>query len=172
MFPGAKPRRLRAARQRGLELLDRRDQLRSTEVGRQQLSSAEAHGAQDQGAVVLRTREHHQRARLGQGLDRGERGVCRLVEIRKQGLVVDVRGPGEWETSHIEGALHLPLPRLQRELERVPRDRELVLVCKSGYRSSSAASVLARLGFDEVSDLVGGMDAWEGRDPETESCGA
>jgi glyoxylase-like metal-dependent hydrolase (beta-lactamase superfamily II)/rhodanese-related sulfurtransferase len=74
--------------------------------------------------------------------------------------VLDVRTNVEWTVGHIDGAVHLPLNRLQRELERVPRGAELVVVCAGGYRSSIAASLLRRAGFDEVTDLAGGMGAW------------
>jgi len=73
-----------------------------------------------------------------------------------------VRTPGEREQSRIDGSLHVPLNRLPRSLERIPRDRELVLVCKGGYRSSTAASLLRRAGYERVQDLQGGMDAWLG----------
>ena len=78
-------------------------------------------------------------------------------------LVVDVRGPGEWDAGHIDGAQHVPLQRFPSELETIPTDRDLVLVCKSGYRSSTAASLL--LGrARSVTDLRGGMDAFTGQE--------
>jgi rhodanese-related sulfurtransferase len=75
-------------------------------------------------------------------------------------LVVDVRTDTEWKGGHIEDALHIVLDDLEEELERVPRDRELVVTCRSGYRSSTAASLLQRAGHERVTDLAGGMDAW------------
>ncbi len=75
-------------------------------------------------------------------------------------LVVDVRTPGERELGGIPGSLHVPLNRLLRSLGEIPRDRALVLVCKGGYRSASAASLLRLHGFENVGDLEGGMDAW------------
>jgi len=74
--------------------------------------------------------------------------------------VVDVRTNGEWNAGHIEGALHIVLDDLSKNLAHVPKDRELVMVCKSGYRSSIAASLLRAAGFERVTDLAGGMDAW------------
>ena len=75
--------------------------------------------------------------------------------------VVDVRTASEWQAGHIDGALHVPLNTLEQHLARIPKSRELVVVCKSGYRSSIAASLLERAGLQRVTDLVGGMDAWE-----------
>ena len=77
-------------------------------------------------------------------------------------LVLDVRTNAEWSAGHIDGALHLVLDDLAKNVARVPRDRELVVVCKSGYRSSIAKSQLELAGFERVTDLVGGMDAWTG----------
>jgi len=76
-------------------------------------------------------------------------------------LVLDVRTPGEWESHRIEGALHVPLNVLERRIDRVPRDRPVVVACRGGYRSSIAKSLLARAGHSAVRDLVGGMDAWQ-----------
>jgi glyoxylase-like metal-dependent hydrolase (beta-lactamase superfamily II)/rhodanese-related sulfurtransferase len=75
--------------------------------------------------------------------------------------VVDVRTDAEWDAGHIADAMHLELDGLEQALARVPRDRELVVVCKGGYRSSIGASLLRRAGFERVSDLAGGMDAWD-----------
>ncbi len=75
-------------------------------------------------------------------------------------LVVDVRTPAEWESGHIDGALHVPLGQLPKSLSKIPGDRTLVCICKSGYRSSTAASLLEKAGHRSVMDVVGGMDAW------------
>jgi rhodanese-related sulfurtransferase len=75
-------------------------------------------------------------------------------------LVIDVRTDAEWNAGHIDGALHLVLDDLSKRLPALPRDRELVVVCRSGYRSSIGASLLQAAGFERVTDLAGGMDAW------------
>ncbi len=76
-------------------------------------------------------------------------------------VLIDVRNPGEWEQRRIDVAVNLPLSRLADRLGELPRDRPLVTYCGSGYRSAIAASLLQAHGFDEVSDLVGGLAAWE-----------
>jgi rhodanese-related sulfurtransferase len=60
-----------------------------------------------------------------------------------QPVVLDVRRDDEWEDSRVDGALHVPLHRLDREMDRVPRG-EVWVHCQSGYRASIAASLLAR----------------------------
>lgn len=76
-------------------------------------------------------------------------------------LVLDVRAPGERRGKYIEGSVHLPLNRLKRQLNDVPRDRNVVLQCAGGYRSAIAASILANHGQTQIADLVGGLAAWE-----------
>jgi rhodanese-related sulfurtransferase len=55
----------------------------------------------------------------------------------------------------------VPLNRLERQISQVPRDREIVVHCAAGYRSSIAMSVLKRHGFTRLSELTGGLVAWE-----------
>jgi glyoxylase-like metal-dependent hydrolase (beta-lactamase superfamily II)/rhodanese-related sulfurtransferase len=76
-------------------------------------------------------------------------------------VVLDVRAPAEWEQARIDGAVNVPLARLVEEAGGLSRERALVVYCSSGYRSAIAASVLQREGVGEVSDLVGGLGAWQ-----------
>ncbi|HEY3864441.1 MAG TPA: MBL fold metallo-hydrolase [Verrucomicrobiae bacterium] len=75
-------------------------------------------------------------------------------------LVLDVRTAGEWQNGHIEGARHIPLPALPRRMAEVPRDRSVAVICAGGYRSSIAASLLARAGWRRVANVMGGMSAY------------
>ena len=82
-------------------------------------------------------------------------------------IVIDVRGQGEWQTRSVEGNLNIPLQQLLRRLQEVPRDQPLVLYCKGAYRSAIAASILRREGIEDVTDLLGGFDAWDAAHPVT-----
>lgn len=75
-------------------------------------------------------------------------------------VVLDVRAQGEREAGHIDGSMHIPLPHLAKRAEEIPRDREVTVVCAGGYRSSIAVSLLLECGFTELTDVIGGMDAW------------
>ena len=75
--------------------------------------------------------------------------------------LVDVRAEREWAENRIPGSVNVPLSRLQQQLGELPRDRSIVVYCATGYRSSIAASLLLREGFDRTMDLVGGVAAWE-----------
>ena len=87
--------------------------------------------------------------------------LARALDGDAAPVVLDVRGPGEWDAGHIEGSVHIPLPELASRLNEVPAERELVVTCRSGYRSSIAASLLRARGFSAVTDLRGGFLAWD-----------
>ncbi len=80
--------------------------------------------------------------------------------------VLDVREPSERDAGAIPGSVGIPLGQLPGRLDELDRSQTVVVHCKSGYRSSIAASLLQRSGFREVGNLTGGFDAWraaEGR---------
>jgi rhodanese-related sulfurtransferase len=72
-----------------------------------------------------------------------------------------VRAPGERTQKRIEGSLHIPLTRLAERLSEIPAGRPVLVHCAGGYRSSIAASLLQRAGRSNVSELAGGITAWE-----------
>lgn len=77
--------------------------------------------------------------------------------------VVDVRGPGEFSSGHVPGAVLAPLDRLPgplEELDRLDRARPTAIVSAKGDRSSSAAHFLRQRGFQDVRNVAGGTDAW------------
>ena len=74
--------------------------------------------------------------------------------------LVDIRNPGEREQGTIPGAVPVPLAQLRVRLDQVPTGKPIVVHCAGGWRSSVAASLLRAQGFDNVSDLVGGYNAW------------
>jgi len=74
--------------------------------------------------------------------------------------VVDIRNPGEREDGVIPGALAQPLAQLQVHIGDLPAGRPIVVYCAGGWRSSVAASLLRAEGRADVSDLVGGYQAW------------
>jgi len=75
-------------------------------------------------------------------------------------VVLDVRDDNERSSGSIPGSQHVTLGDLPRSLDRLPRDRPILTVCGSGYRSSAAASLLTAAGFENVRSIDGGMTAW------------
>jgi len=78
-----------------------------------------------------------------------------------QPLVLDVRTTGERQRKSIAGSVNVPLSQLPARMTELPRDRRVFVYCAGGYRSSIAASLLQRQGFDDVTELSGGLAAWE-----------
>ncbi len=74
--------------------------------------------------------------------------------------VIDVREDWEFADGHIPGAVHIPLGSLSARVDEVPADVPVVLVCRSGNRSAEAYRLLSQEGFDNISNMVGGMKDW------------
>jgi rhodanese-related sulfurtransferase len=75
------------------------------------------------------------------------------------GVLLDVREPDEWAAGHAPDATFVPLGTVPARIDELPRDRSIVVVCRSGGRSARATEFLAAQGFDVV-NLSGGMKAW------------
>lgn len=74
-------------------------------------------------------------------------------------FVLDVRRRDEFTAGHVPGARLIPLPELGARIDEVPRDRQIVCVCRSGSRSGSAVKLLTKHGY-YAENLRGGMLAW------------
>ena len=77
--------------------------------------------------------------------------------------LLDVREPHEYALSDLPGAIKVPLATLPKSLDRIPRDRDLVVYCRSGARSASAVQFLRQMGYEQAVNLAGGVLAWADR---------
>ena len=75
--------------------------------------------------------------------------------------LVDIRQPGETEGGVVEGAILIPLTRLNERLNELDAAKPTIVYCAGGFRSSIAASRMIGAGFTDISDLLGGYGAWE-----------
>jgi len=75
-------------------------------------------------------------------------------------FLLDVREPYEFTEGHIHGARLIPLGELGRRLNELPRDREILVVCRSGNRSGTATRQLVQAGYRAV-NMSGGMIGWQ-----------
>jgi rhodanese-related sulfurtransferase len=92
--------------------------------------------------------------------------VEELKEMRDRGeepLLLDVREPQEYALSDLPGSMKVPLGTLPNSLAKVPKDRDLVVYCRSGARSGNAVQFLRRMGYDKAVNLEGGVNAWAER---------
>jgi len=76
-------------------------------------------------------------------------------------VVLDVRERSKWDKGHIRGARHIYAGHVERHMDSIPADRPIVVVCNTGNHASLVASVLRRGGYGDVSNLLGGMAAWQ-----------
>jgi hydroxyacylglutathione hydrolase len=75
--------------------------------------------------------------------------------------LLDVRREAEWHAGHIEDAAWWPLDNFKISPPEIDRERPIAVHCKSGYRSMIACSLLQRAGFRNVTNVIGGFDAWQ-----------
>lgn len=78
----------------------------------------------------------------------------------QEAMLLDIRENDEFNAGHAPGAVHIPLGSLSTRLSRVPADRPVVVVCRSGMRARSATKLLLDAGRD-ARLLSGGMHAWQ-----------
>ncbi|MDQ6800838.1 MAG: molybdopterin-synthase adenylyltransferase MoeB [Acidobacteriota bacterium] len=75
--------------------------------------------------------------------------------------LIDIREQQEWNQGYIDGARLVPLSQLHRDLNSIPRDRDVVLYCRSGSRSAHALEMLRAAGYNRAKHLKGGILAWQ-----------
>ena len=80
-------------------------------------------------------------------------------------LLLDVREPGEFSSGHIKGAVNVPVGRIATRIGTVCGDksRHIYVYCQSGRRSKVAAQTLAGMGYRKVHNVLGGVNAWNGK---------
>jgi rhodanese-related sulfurtransferase len=86
--------------------------------------------------------------------------IERLDDGAKAPYVLDVRTADEYVSGHVPGAVNIPHDQLASRLAEVPKDRDVVLYCRSGRRAVLAAEVLADNGYARLEHLQGDITAW------------
>jgi len=88
-------------------------------------------------------------------------------------FILDVRTPAEFNSSHIEGATLIPVTNsggsnlspdqlLEARINEVPRDKKILVYCRTGHRSTTASQMLVDAGYSDVYNMEGGITAWTG----------
>lgn len=87
--------------------------------------------------------------------------VAEAYDLYQKGaFVLDVRTVEEWNEFHAPGTTLIPLEQLPARLNEVPRDRQIVVVCRSGNRSQQGRDILLNAGFEQVASMTGGLTEW------------
>jgi rhodanese-related sulfurtransferase len=78
-------------------------------------------------------------------------------------LILDVRENDEFKAGYIQGAVHIPVGELDGRINELAewREKPVLIYCRAGQRSATAAAILKRQGFSQLSKLDGGMMAWQ-----------
>jgi rhodanese-related sulfurtransferase len=91
-----------------------------------------------------------------------EISVAEASSLRDAGaFILDVRQPEEWNENHIPGAMLIPLGELASRVDELPKEQEIVVVCRSGNRSAQGRDILLSAGFAEVTSMAGGINQWK-----------
>lgn len=92
---------------------------------------------------------------------------------KEDAFILDVRTPSEFNSSRIEGATLIsvtnsggsslsPDQLLESRINEVPKDKKILVYCRSGHRSTSASKILVNAGYSQVYNMEGGINAWTG----------
>mgnify|MGYP000453837394 CR=1 FL=1 len=76
-------------------------------------------------------------------------------------VFIDVRTPDEYAANHLQGSKLIPVQELATRMNEVPKDKQVYLYCRSGRRSASAAAMLAKAGYTNIENVLGGIEAWK-----------
>jgi rhodanese-related sulfurtransferase len=86
--------------------------------------------------------------------------AVRPAEVSDGAHLIDVREDDEWLAGHAPDAVHLPMMELPGRLDEVPREGDVVIVCRAGHRSEQVVRYLMAQGYDNVRNMIDGMLGW------------
>ena len=101
----------------------------------------------------------------------GNKGINMVAAVTAQSLVkdpkvtiIDVRTPQEYKDGHLKRAKLIPVSEIGSRIGEISslKDSEILVYCRSGHRSSIAARILKKAGFTRISNMQGGISAWQG----------
>jgi rhodanese-related sulfurtransferase len=91
-----------------------------------------------------------------------EIGAADAFELYQTGTVIlDVREKSEWKEFHIPNSIHIPLGDLEKRAKELPKNKEIIVICRSGNRSLEGRNILLQKGFDSVTSVAGGIKSWQ-----------
>lgn len=83
------------------------------------------------------------------------------IEMNKKGAVfIDVRNPNELRDGFVQGSINIPLPELKERFGELPKDKDLLIYCRSGRRSEVATHFLMTQGYEKAHNILGGFLAY------------
>ncbi|BCB03860.1 rhodanese-like domain-containing protein [Bacillus sp. KH172YL63] len=96
----------------------------------------------------------------GKGINQISTGELKGMLNDRSKQFIDVRTPGEYKNKHIKTFKNMPLQSLHKQTDQLSKEKEVVVICQSGMRSANACKILKQKGFTSVTNVRGGMNAW------------
>lgn len=84
-----------------------------------------------------------------------------LIDNEKDIFVLDVRTEEEYDKVHLKGANLIPIQELEQNIERIPKDKKVIVHCAAGVRSTKACKLLKDKGLKELYNMEGGINRWQ-----------
>lgn len=84
-----------------------------------------------------------------------------LMDKEKDVFVLDVRTEEEYKEVHIKDAHHIPIKELEKNINKIPKDKKVVIHCAAGPRSTKACEILKDKGLKELYNMTGGINKWQ-----------
>ncbi|MFP7159388.1 rhodanese-like domain-containing protein [Priestia aryabhattai] len=79
---------------------------------------------------------------------------------KKDKQFIDVRTPHEYRSKHIKGFRNISLSELSQQANQLSKEKEVLVICQSGMRSTKASKILKKLGFKHITNIKGGMSTY------------
>jgi rhodanese-related sulfurtransferase len=76
-------------------------------------------------------------------------------------VILDVREQNEWDAGHIPGAVFMPMSEVPNRISEIPKDKTVIVQCRSGNRSDQVTAFLEQQGFTNIHNMSGGINAWQ-----------
>ena len=89
-----------------------------------------------------------------------EISVDEAHDMYQEGVLLDVRTQEEWDDFHAPNSIHIPLDQLESRHTELPQNEQIAVICRSGNRSQAGRDMLLNNGFEAVTSVSGGLNAW------------
>lgn len=84
-----------------------------------------------------------------------------LIDREKDVFILDVRTQEEYNDAHIKGANLIPIQELEQNINKIPKDKKVIVHCAKGKRSAKACEILKDEGLKELYNVEGGINQWK-----------
>ncbi len=83
-----------------------------------------------------------------------------MIDTNQDVIILDVRSQSEYDSAHIDGATLIPKSELEDRIGELDKGKKIIVYCRSGVRSLEASVTLTKYGFQNIYNMLGGINAW------------